>query len=311
MHLIIGASGTAGSRVSRRLLERGERVRAVSRTPSKLAEFERLGAEVVRGDLREGEWMNAALQGVRYLVLTSQGFFPPSRSNNPERADEEGNRRIIDAAKRAGIEHVVFVSVSMAGPDSPVLFGRLKYRVEQYLQASGLPHTIVRPTTFIETHALRLLGEPLRNRGKVSLLGGGTTPTNWISAEDLADYIVRARDEPALRNATVTVGGPDVLDRVEVLEILERALGKKAKRSNVPVAALRAVRFLAGPFHPGIRYLLDFAITDATMRDSPEWSSPRLDWTAPTTVKDAVEGWIGNGGSPTGQASASAEGTVP
>lgn len=290
MNLVIGASGKAGSRVATRLLERGEPVRAVSRDPSGLAQLERLGAEVVRGDLLDGEWMDGALRDIRRLVLASQGLVPPTRSNSPPRADDEGNRRIIDAAARAGVERVVFVSTALAAPDSPALFGRLKHRVEVHLAGSGLAHTIVRATTFIETHALTLLAEPLLSRGKVTFMGRGRTQMNWVSADDLARYIVGPALDPAGGSRTVVVGGPDVMSRLQALEIVERALGRRARRSHIPIALLRGARVTAGPLHTGLRYLLDAAVVEDA-GGAAHWA-PRLDWTGRTTVGVAVRRWV-------------------
>jgi uncharacterized protein YbjT (DUF2867 family) len=290
MNLILGASGTVGSRVGRSLLNRGEPVRVVSRSPSRLAELVRLGAEPVQGDLRTAGWMSAALEGVRSLVLSTHGLVPPTRDNHPGITDDKGNRAVMDAARRAGVEHVLFVS-AMSGANPSSLFGQVKYRAEEYLKDSGLTYTIIRPTVFIETHAVRLLAEPLRESGSVRFFGPGTTVLNWISAEDVAAYIVRALHTAQLRNCTASIGGPDDLCRLEVLATIEQTLGRTARRTHVPVTVLRAMRLLAGPFHPGIRYLLDMALAESTMPDDPSWVPRALDWTGPTTVLQVVQRW--------------------
>jgi uncharacterized protein YbjT (DUF2867 family) len=290
MNLILGASGTVGSRVGRRLLNRGEAVRAVSRDPTRLAELVRLGAMPIQGDLRTAGWMPAAFEGVRSLVLTTHGLVPPTRDNHPGIADAVGNRAVMDAARRAGVEHVVFVSAT-SGANSLTLFGQLKYRAEEYLKASGMAYTIVRPTVFIETHALRLLAEPLRDSGSVRFFGRGTTLLNWISAEDVAEYIVRALHTAQLRNRTASIGGPDNLSRLEVLAAIEHTLGRTARRTHLPVAVLRGMRLVTGPFHPGLRYLLDMALAESTIPDDPSWAPRALDWTGPTTVLQVVQSW--------------------
>lgn len=288
MHLIIGASGSVGRRVARRLIDLGEPVRAVSRDISRLAELEQLGAEPIRGDLRSGEWIPAALKGVRSLVLASHGLVPPTRDNHPGLTDEIGNRRIIDAAN--GVDQIVFVSATV-GANSPVLFGQVKHRIEEHLRTSGIAATIIRPTVFTETHALLLLGEPLRAKGSVQFFGPGTTPLNWISVEDVATFVVRALQEPSLRNRTATIGGADTLSRLEVLTIIEQAIGRTARRRHLPVGVMRVMRFLAGPVHPGMHYLLDMALAESTIPDQAGWAPQSLDWTGPTTLSQVVENW--------------------
>lgn len=294
MNLIIGASGTVGNRVARRLLSRGAPVRAVSRTPSSLDDLKRLGAVTLQGDLREAGWMPAALDGVRSLVLTSHGLVPPTRDNHPGITDDAGNRRMIDAAKRAGVEHIVFVSAT-SGADSMVLFGQIKHRIEEHLRNSGIAHTIIRPTVYSETHAVRLIAEPLRDKGSVLFFGPGTTSLNWISAEDVADHVVRALDDTALRNRTEVIAGPDNLSRVEVLAIVERILGRTARRRHVPLAVVRAMKGFMGPLHPGMRYLLDMTIAESTMPDEASWAPRDVDWTGPTTIVQVVERWAEHG----------------
>jgi uncharacterized protein YbjT (DUF2867 family) len=290
MNLILGASGTLGSRIASRLLARGEEVRAVSRDPARLAELERLGAHPLQGDLRTSEWMPAALDGVRSLVLSTHGLVPPTRDNHPGIVDETGNQRIIDAAVRAGVPHVVLVSAtSSAG--SPTLFGQSKYRTEQYLVSAGIAYTIIRPTVFIETHAIRLLAQPLRESGSVLIFGSGTPVLNWVSADDVADCIVETLLPATSRNVTVTVGGIDNLSRLDVVAIVEKMLGRTARRRHVPVPVLRAMRRLAGPFHPGMKYLLDMAIQESESSNDPGWAPRSPDWLGPTSVGTVLHRW--------------------
>jgi uncharacterized protein YbjT (DUF2867 family) len=306
MHLIVGASGQAGSAVVQRLLDRGEAVRALSRDPQRLEAARSRGAETVRGDLLEEGWMEVALDGVDVLVIASQGLYPPSRRNHPGRSDRLGIPRLLDAASKNGVKHVVFISAHGAGPDASTLFMRLKYELETGLRRTGLSHTIVRPTVFMENHALLLMGEPLRAGGKVQFFGKGTTPLNWISAGDVADYVLGAILETGPSNEAVRLEGPDTLTRLQVLEILERRLGVQATRSHVPVGMIRVMRAVMGPVHPGFRYLLDLTLAEAAAASaspSAASASPSSDgsaplatgpsWQGPTTVEEVVERWAG------------------
>lgn len=286
MHLIVGASGTVGTRITRLLLERGDAVRAVSRDPGRREPLRRLGAVPVAGDLRSADWMPAALEGVRSVILASHGLVPPTRDNHPGIVDDAGNRRMIDAARQAGVERIVFMSSDLVA-GQPTLFTTAKRRVEEYLRSSGISYAIIRPTVFIETHGLLMMAEPLRARGSVLFFGPGTTRLNWISADDVAAYVVQAVD--ATSSTVDVIGGPDNLSRIEVLELIEREAGQRARRTHVPVGALRVMRPVIGTFHPGMRYLLDMAVTESKSVDG---TPPRtLDWTGPTTVTDIVARW--------------------
>jgi uncharacterized protein YbjT (DUF2867 family) len=298
MHLILGASGQLGSRVARRLLSEGEPVRAVSREPARLTDLVERGAEAVPGDLLESAWIPSSLAGVRTLLLASHGLVPPSRRNHPEAVDGAGTRRMVDAAVEAGVERVVFIS--SAGAEAPDgTFVRLKAETEAHLRRksteNGLRHTIFRPTVFMENHALLLMGEPLRDTGTVSFFGRGETPLNWISTEDLADRVVEALRDPGAPDTVVEAGGPQVLTRRQALQILEEALGRKAKRRHLPLGVVRAVKGVAGPFHPGLRCLLELVVAEEAHPDRQPVAPERFHWIGSTPLQEVAERWARGG----------------
>lgn len=292
MNLVIGASGRLGSAIAERLLQNGMQVKAVSRQPGKLEALKSMGAEVIRGDLRDPSWMDGAMQNVRYLFLTAHGLVPPSRSNSIDRVDDAGHRSIIDAAKRSSVERIFFISAYIARPDSPIKFGRIKHKIEEYIKVSDLEYTIVRPGAFIETHVIFLMAEPLRQFGKVKIFGKGKTPVTWISVGDVADFLVRCIEDTGARNTIKLIGGPDIRSRIQVLEIIERLLGKKAKRSHLPTGILRVMKVLSKPLNPSLSYLLEATLAEEYPSRPEDWKPGNLDWIAPTSVEGVVKRWI-------------------
>jgi len=288
MVLIVGARGTLGSRVARRLLAAGERVRVGSRDPQGVADLVALGAEAVRGDLLEDGWLEVALADVDGVVVASHGLVPPSRRNHPGAVDGEGVRRLIDAAARAGVRQLVYLSVAGAdrGADA---FARVKHATERRLRASGVPWTIVRPSVFVENNGLVLLGGPARAGKPVQFVGPGTTRVNWVSADDVADDVVRALGDEGALGQVREVRGPDTLSRVELLRLIEGALGRAAKRQHLPVAFARAVHAVARPLHPGMGYLLGLVLADGGAPVPP--TDDAVVWVGPTRVVDVVGRW--------------------
>src|SRR5215469_14801099 len=134
MILLVGASGRLGSVVAELLLAQGKALRAMTRTPLNLTHLKRQGAEVVRGDLRDPASLLLACQGVEQVVAVAHALNGKG-DNNPHTVDEEGNRRLIDMAKAAGIHHFIFVSILGVSPDAPLEFFRIKHRTEEYLRA--------------------------------------------------------------------------------------------------------------------------------------------------------------------------------
>lgn len=293
MYLVVGASGVLGSRIVERLLKNNVPVRAVTRNPEKLEKLKSRGVDVIHGDLLDASWMDGAFKDVQYLFLATHGLVPPSRKNNIVTVDDAGNRRIIDAAKRAGVGQIIFTSALLAKPDSPVTFGRIKYKIEEYIKNNGLKYTIVRPPAFIETHGLILIGEPLRKSGKVQFLGTGSRPINWISAEDVADYMVESADDPDRTHTVKSIAGPEVLSRIQMLEIFERTLNKKAKRSHLPLSVLKMMRVLFRPINPALSYLFEVAIEEENPGIPQSQPSTAFDWIAPKKAEDVIKQWVG------------------
>src|SRR5947207_8757532 len=193
MILIVGASGRLGSVVAEHLLAKGKPVRAMTRTPLNLAQLEQQGAEVVSGDLRNSASLLSSCEGVEQVLAAAHALVGKG-DNNPQTVDDAGNRYLIDAAKAAGVKHFIFVSVQGASPDSPLAFFRIKYRTEEYLQASGLNFTILRPGAYMELWA-QLIGQPIREQGKTTIFGSGNNPINFVSVEDVARFVTITLDD--------------------------------------------------------------------------------------------------------------------
>lgn len=293
-HLVVGASGALGSRVTRRLLAEGGRVRAASRDPARLASLAELGAEPVRLDLLEPDQLEAAVDGVENVVLASHGLVPPSRRNTPAAVDGGGARRLIDAAAAADVRRLVFVSVADAHREATV-FARVKRATERHLERAGVAWTVLRPSIFMENHALVLLGEPLRAGKPVPFFGSGSEPLNWISADDVAAEVVRVLRDTGAEGTVRELRGLDRMSRRDALALLERAVGKTARRQHLPVPVVRLVRAASGALHPGVHALVDLALDEIARGGDPPDEAERADAVGTTRVADVVAAWARDG----------------
>src|SRR6185503_17519311 len=158
MILVVGATGNLGRKVVRSLRASGEEVRAMTRVISKADELKALGAQPVRGDLTDPESLDFALRGTRAVVLAAHSILGRGAESS-EAVDDEGHRALIDRAKSAGVEHIVYTSILGASHDHPLDFGRTKARIEDHLRDSGIAYTILRPASFMEIHAYQLIGK--------------------------------------------------------------------------------------------------------------------------------------------------------
>jgi uncharacterized protein YbjT (DUF2867 family) len=107
MYTVLGASGNTGSVITRKLLEKGEKVRVFGRNAGKLQQFVQRGAESVVGDITDIDLLSTALAGARAAYL----MIPPSMTSQDYRADQDRTSDAITAAiKNSGLQYAVHLS---------------------------------------------------------------------------------------------------------------------------------------------------------------------------------------------------------
>lgn len=223
MILVLGATGTTGGEVARQLVAAGHRPRLLVRNPAKARAFEG-HAEIVQGDLERPGSLAAAMQGASHLYLVSSG------TNLVE-----VETRAVDAAKRAGVEHVVKLSV--LGADAPAItFARWHADSERHLTASGLQWTMLRPGNFM-TNALGW-ADTIKTQGAFYQPTG---EGSWaaIDPADIGAVAVRALTEPGHAGHAYPLTGPESLSAAGYAAILARVLGAPVQFVDVPPTAAK------------------------------------------------------------------------
>ena len=278
MILVVGASGVLGREVSRQLLAAGHRVRATSRDPGRLADLQRLGAEVMRADLIDRGSLDRACDGVDAVFAAAHSLFGVGKYAS-KAVDDAGHRSLIDAAKAARVGGFVYTSARGASPNHPVDFMRTKAAVEGHLKDSGLEFTILRPSAFMEWHVHELLGKGIVESGRTTVFGAGNNPTNFIAASDVGSFALAALRARSTSAETMSLGGPDNITKRAVVKLYEQCLGRHAEVRYVPIGAMRVLAPLTRPFRPVLSRLMTLAIwgetTDQTFdpRDLPQGHS--------------------------------------
>jgi uncharacterized protein YbjT (DUF2867 family) len=263
--LVTGGTGTLGRELVRRLDERGERVRVMTRDRNRARGLP-AQAEVVQGDLRDGATVMAAMHGCTAVIAAAHGFVGPGKPT-PESIDRDGNRRLIEAAVATKVERFVLVSVAGASSDHPMSLSRAKFAAERDLRESGVRFTIVRAAPFIETW-VTLLGQILEAKGHAPVFGPGTNPVSFVSVRDVAALIVLALIGEA-PNDIYEVGGPEAVGLAGLAQQIAEARGGPTVVKHIPLVALRAMSLLARPFSPAFARQAQAAVvmntTDMTL----------------------------------------------
>lgn len=251
MILVVGATGNLGGTVTRMLLAQGQPIRILVRSQSNYQPLAEAGAQVVLGDLKERDSLDAACQGVETIIATANSA-ARGGEDNVQTVDLEGNRHLIDAAKAAGVKQFIFVSALNADPNSPVPFIQAKGKTEDSLRESGIPYTILAPNGYMEVMVAGVVGMPAMMGQPVTIVGGGRRKHSFISASDVAAFILAAIGNPAAINRKLLLGGPQPLSFRDAVAIYERALGHQiqirsvAPGEPVPGLPLMVAHLLAG-----------------------------------------------------------------
>lgn len=147
---------------------------------------------------------------------------------------------------------MVYTSAFGAAADHPVDFFRTKHQVELALAESGLDAVVLRPTAFMEHHAHNFIGKGLLDKDKASLIGRGTKPRNFICAEDVAIFAVRALLDDSPPRRMVEIGGPGHYSNLDVANLYATTAGIPLRVSHLPTGIAAVMSVLARPVHPGL-----------------------------------------------------------
>jgi uncharacterized protein YbjT (DUF2867 family) len=238
--LVAGATGFLGSEICRQLIAKNKRVKGLVRTTSdanKVAQLKASGVETMEGDLKDKASLQNALQGVSTIISTVSSTLSRQEGDSIQTVDEEGQMNLIEAAVGAGVSQFIFISFCEMQGQFPLQAAKRK--VEKKLAGSGLDFTILQPTYFMEVWLSPVVGFDYPN-AKANIYGEGKNKISWIAIKDVATFAVAVLDNPAARNATIELGGPEALSPLEVVGIFETAKGKKFELQFVPEDALKA-----------------------------------------------------------------------
>jgi NAD(P)H dehydrogenase (quinone) len=229
--LVYGATGVQGRPVARRLLQAGHNVRILVRNPAKADALRQAGAEIAIGDLSDPASLQAANQGIDAVFLHLPLEFDKA-------VGVRYGRNAIDAAKAAGVSHLVF-STSGQMPDSLTEIAAFEFKrdIQTYLQQSGVPSIILRPTLYMENFAGPWTAPGIVQQGIVAYPLPSRFKQAWISVDDVAALAVAALQRPELAGSSFDVGGPEVLDGDAIAERFATVFKRPVHYYPIPLDA--------------------------------------------------------------------------
>ena len=238
MILLTGVTGKTGGATAQALLGKGVPLRAIARNADKAAPLKAAGIELVVGDVSDPAVLAKALSGVDKALM----IMP-----NGER-QLELEKQFIDAAKKAGVKHLVKMSSMEAVADAKAPIPKIHYAAGQYLAASGLAWTLLKPNFFMQN----FLGSAgtIKEQGKFFLpMAEGRTV--MADVRDIGAVAAEVLTGSGHAGKSYEITGPEVLSFADAAERFTRVLGRKVEYVHVPMPAYRQTlaRFLTNEWH--------------------------------------------------------------
>ncbi|GIH03619.1 NAD(P)-dependent oxidoreductase [Rhizocola hellebori] len=218
MILVTGATGLSGSMIIREFAQQNMSVRALFRNPDKAQQFHGLSdVELVQGDMLQPESLTAAFRDVERVLMISSAR---------ERMVQT-QCGFIDAAKAAGVPHIVKYS----GKESGVDFDPDKFRgtrehleIERYLETSGLAWTHLRPSQFMQFYLPGTLAGVEAGQRELRMPIGDSR-LSPVDIEDVAKVAVALMRSDGHEGKAYDMTGPEALSMKEIVEQISEATG--------------------------------------------------------------------------------------
>ncbi|TGE14681.1 SDR family oxidoreductase [Hymenobacter elongatus] len=229
--LVTGATGTVGTESIKALSNRGLTVRAGVHSLIKGDRLKQLNPDVqlVELDYDKPQTLQVALTGVNRLFLIT-----------PFTEDQVAiGQRVIDAAKQAGVQHIVRLSVAGAAVEPGIQLGRWHREVEKYLEQSGIPFTHLRPGSFMQNF-VNYNADSICQEGKI-YMPLGEAKVSYIDARDIAATAAQilSADTTEHHGKAYELSGPQALGIAEAAAAIGQATGQPVHYVDVPEETAR------------------------------------------------------------------------
>ncbi len=233
--LVTGATGRQGGAVARHLRTSGWRVRALTRDPQKPAAqtLAGLGVEVVKGDLDDRNSLAQALKDV-HGVFSVQNFWETGAAREVQQG-----KALADAAKAAGVAHLVYSSVGGAERSTGIPHFDSKWEIEQHIRALGLPATILRPVFYMDNFEGPNF-RPAILQGTLTMAMRPDRPLQMIAVEDIGAIAALAFEKPGgFKGRAIELAG-DEMTMPQAAEAFSRVTQRTVRFVEQPIEQVRS-----------------------------------------------------------------------
>jgi uncharacterized protein YbjT (DUF2867 family) len=286
--LVIGATGYLGGKVVHHLLKQNVKISALVREGTYSRGLEQKGVRILIGDLTKPETILPALKNIDIVISTAIGYSNRKKGDTLKSVDDNGNRNLVDALKKAEIRRFVFTSILTADKAKSVPHFWQKKLTEDYMDERQLPYIALRPGAFLDQNP------KMDNYAKALLKGNlkvlGSTSIKWtnILTDDLAKYLAVAAVNEYIPFGKIDIGMNEPMNAEMLAKYVSEYTGNQIKITSIPWTVIGTVFTIVGLFKPLMRDLkkmFDYFFTrqyvaDTTLQQKYFGEVP--------TVKDSV-----------------------
>jgi nucleoside-diphosphate-sugar epimerase len=270
--LVTGATGFLGARLVRRLLRRGERVRALVRSAAKAQALADHGAEIVLGDITDADGLRRAADGVTVIYhLAGRLFIPGVAASQYQQTHVEGTKALLAACRRVpSLSRFVHVSTTgvvgvtgdrPADESAPIqptnVYEATKAEAEMAVREAwreGFPAVIVRPGLVYgpgDLHLLPFFQSVLRRRFRP--IGSRPVWLHPIYIDDLTDALIVCGGHPYAPQECFNLAGAEPVSLAGLALAIARAGGTQPASGHIPLIAARALAWVGDQLPAGLK----------------------------------------------------------
>lgn len=232
-----GASGHAGKMIAAELKAQGYSLTVVVRNRQKAAELSHITSDHIVADITNPEALKNICKGFDIVVSSLGKAVSLNDKSKPSFRDIDfvANRNILQDALQNGVKKFMYLSVFHADKYSDLEYFKTHYDLENELRRSGIDFSIIRPPALFSSF-IDLM--EMAKKGRLITMGKGDKRTNPIYEGDLARICVESIRQT---NAIIEAGGPQVLTRKEINEIIQQHTAPGKKLRSVPIGLIKGM----------------------------------------------------------------------
>ncbi|MCX2739148.1 SDR family oxidoreductase [Pontibacter anaerobius] len=260
--LLAGATGNLGRHILQALKQGGFAVTALVRSQQKGATLTPPPDHFIYEDATYAESLAGCCRGIDFVVSAlgkSISLNDHSRSSFHE-IDFQANYNLLQEAKTAGVQQFIYISAFTAEQHPALAYFKAHANFSEALKHSGINYIIIQPTALFS--AFNEMAAMAR-KGKLGVIGGGDKSTNPVFEGDVAKVILESIGS---RNQVIPLGGKKVYTRLEIANLVAKAVNYRGKTMHAPKAIVLILLPLLKLFNRNLYHKLAF-LTEVSTRD--------------------------------------------